>query len=950
MKKGTALLIIMMAILIASHSNADDSTVFVARVSPDALIILDMSGSMVWDPAGNMDAVYPNRRIDVARRVLRDLLDDNDDNQIDDKDRESLNIRLGYMRFWNSIGNDDSEPKTGDIIVLSDIGSSYRDIWTMAIDPGTDEFGALVPRGGTPLAASLVEAKTYFMRDVNPNDSAIKCRQKFIILITDGADTWSCKGDGSRTTPQMRMLTVQRAMELNKAGIKVFVVGLGGNLPLVQQRTLNWAARYGGTYNPSGPYSGDPAAYDVRTYLPSKGDLDACSSTSDSVALDPASYELSGFAFLAPDAAELSKSLKTILNYISEHSYSFSSPAVAASRISDNNHVYLSSFKPKEGPFWEGYLRKYQISQDGTLPLDSNGNPTTPLWDASDALKRTSPEDRKIYVNLDNSITPKEFKAAYVPPASLGLANATERDNLIGHIRGYDAYNFFGNGSTKERPWKLGDVFHSNAVIVGSPSSHFEDEGYSGANGFYATYKDRKKIVIVGANDGMLHAFDGETGNETWAFIPNAILKRLYQMRFSHTYYIDSSPKVADVWFYSNPTDSNKSLNEWHTVLICGYRRGYDKGMNMPGYFALDITDTENPKFLWEFPKTQSDIDKIGESWSEPVIGRVKIEVGDKLYERWVAFIGGGYVKGERFDESPGGRSFFVIDIQTGDIVWQYYFLNGTGEKHEMRWGLASTPAAVDTNFDGFMDKVYIGDLGGQMWVFDVSADELNRKSISQWSGQRFFASTAGQHPIYYPPAVVFDDHGLPWVFFGTGDRENPTDQKSEERFYAVKDNGIGNYPYAESDLTEVTDMNTFNPDPLKKGLNNKGWFIKLKSSEKVLTRPSVFNNIVYFTTYVLLGNKQDECSVGGTARLYLVEYLSGGGATEFAGMNYLSNGTSSRYLEIGQGLSSAPIITVDSKGEALLMSMRADGGLYSRPIYSGLNRKQILYWREIGP
>jgi hypothetical protein len=166
-----SLMVIFSTVVIVTCACADDSALFVASVSPDALIILDMSGSMVWDPAGNLGVLYPNRRIDIARRVLKDLLDDNDDNNINSTDENSLNVRLGYMRFWNSLNtypcycpNDDGNPNTGSIIVRSPVGDHYSDIWRMIVEPGTDELSAYVPYGGTPLAASLVEALTYYLK------------------------------------------------------------------------------------------------------------------------------------------------------------------------------------------------------------------------------------------------------------------------------------------------------------------------------------------------------------------------------------------------------------------------------------------------------------------------------------------------------------------------------------------------------------------------------------------------------------------------------------------------------------------------------------------------------------------------------------------------------------------------------------------------------------------
>jgi type IV pilus assembly protein PilY1 len=441
----------------------------------------------------------------------------------------------------------------------------------------------------------------------------------------------------------------------------------------------------------------------------------------------------------------------------------------------------------------------------------------------------------------------------------------------------------------------------------------------------------------------MLHAFDASTentaGSELWAFIPRALLTNLKQMRTSHTYYVDSSPRVADVWFYSDATDTTKTVDEWKTVLICGLRKGGNS------YFALDITDTENPKFLWEFPNS-SDAYKVGESWSEPVIGRVKVEVGNQLYERWVAFIGGGYLEGEHGHghDDPNGRSFFVVDVQTGGILWQYYYRDNVSGNDNMKWGLPSAPTAVDVNYDGFIEKVYIGDLGGNMWVFDVSANETTKKSDSLWSGRRLFDGN-GHHPIYYQPAVAFDKNGTPWVFFGTGDREDPTNRNSHDIFYAVKDDkddGAG-YPYSESNLTNVTTLNTFH------GSTTKGWYIELETSEKVLARPTVFSNIVYFTTYT--PGEKKECSVEGTGRLYFTEFLSGGGAVLFSDAAYLANTTSPlRYVVIGSGVPSAPVISVNLKGKASVIAGTTDGGVYSRVAHSRGTNKQILYWREVIP
>ena len=919
MKRFVFFIFITIALFInLIESHADDTDLFIAQVPPDALILLDMSGSMNWDPSGK-EASYPNRRIDIARSVLNDLLDDNDDSKIDTKDEKSLNIRLGYMRFRDIVAydNDDFEPKTGKIKVLADIGSSYESIWDKISDPAETAVGA------TPLAASLVEAKTYFTDYINRIDPAIACRQKFVIFITDGADTVACNGNGNDANcatneesinPGMkrrRMLTVQRAKELYEAGVKVFVVGFGGGMPECLKRTLNWAAKYGGTDNPLEANSGNSGAYDITTYG------DACSIVPTDTTADPASYPLSGYAFIAENASELSKALKTIVGDIQKGSYSFTAPTIPSVRLQEKDVLYLSSFTPNETPFWKGNLEAFRLNEDGTLPVGGDGKPVNPIWTAS------IPGNRVIKTYVGGGF--RDFNSFNLTPGDLGVGTNSERDALISYVRNL----------------KLGDIFHSNAVIVGSPSPFFKDTGFSGSGGFYDTNKNRAKVIIAGANDGMVHAFNAATGVEEWAFIPNSVLNNLKLMNSTHTYYVDSSPKVAGVWFYSNPTDETKEPTEWRTVLVCGLRKG---GKH---YFALDITDTKNPKYLWEFTDPE-----MGESWSEPAIGRVKIEVGGNLVERWVAFIGGGF-------DSTGktGKAFFVIDIKTGEILWKFSYKDKKekeGEENYMTHSMPAPPTAVDTNLDGYIDKVYIGDLGGQMWVFEVSFDEKNKKSNSQWIGKRLFVSQASnpeKHPIYYQPAVAFDRYKNLWVYFGTGDRENPKDDKGPaERFYAIKDDGLEKYPQEEKDLKDVTSVNTFSNDQTK-----KGWFIILEKSgkrlEKVLAKPVVFNRLVYFTTYIYT-ETADPCSVAGIAKLYIIEYLSGGGAylvDELIDLG-VEKTPSHRSEVIGVGVPSAPVISVNIKGKASVIIGTTSGQVFSKEAFSPTTNKEILYWREVIP
>ena len=975
MKKFILALFVLISVLInAAHLNADDQSIMTFAAAPNVLIILDMSGSMNWDPAGN-PVSYPNRRIDIARNVIRGILDDNDDGTIDTNDELSLDVRFAYMRFANVLNdllkNDDGNPLTGRIQVLADfgetegnirIGTHYSDVWSK-VDDGTD------PSGATPLAATLVEAKKYLTM-VEQADYGAACRDRFVILITDGADSTACDGNGwepkledeenppewlgNGGNPGMykrRMLTVQRVKELHdntgiwNHPIKVFVVGFG-NMQDHLKTTLNWAAYYGATDNPLTENSGDPGAYNFTTYG------DACTTTNTNA--DPRLYPLSGYAFFAEDASQLKQALRTIVKKeIAGNAYSFTSPAVPAVRLVDQETLYMASLMPKENP-WRGDIKAYRLNKDGTLPVDNFGYPLDQnlLWDAGQKLNERAPSDRKIYTVVNGAM--EDFKVTNVQDLkdSLGLS-LLGAIQLIAHIRGIDTYDLDGDKNfLEDRPWKLGDIFHSNPVVVGSPSPVFEDKGFSGPGGFYENKKSRTKVVIAGANDGMLHAFNGTTGEEEWAFIPGSILKNLqwmssYKTSQGHYDYVDGTPRVADVWFYSNSTDTTKSADEWRTVLISGLRNGGNT------YFALDTTDELKPKYLWEFPKPTDSVTlgKVGESWSEPAIGRVKIEQNGELYERWVAFIGGGFDYKDKV-----GRAFFVIDIKTGDILWEYSYDNGPftpSEKKEMKYSLTAPPAAVDTNSDGYVDKVYIGDLGGQMWVFDLPFNATQKKSNSQWSGKRLFKTpnSSGKSQIYFQPAVAFDKKGKLWVYFSTGDRERPQGSSGSSGFYAVKDDGLGGYPRQETDLSDVTTVNTFNQD-----LSKKGWFIKMGGifskpgyigMEQVLAKPVVFNGVVYFTTYTHLTSDYP-CVVQGEGRLYAVEYLSGGGALEVDDAEDLRNDPTRRSEVVGVGILSSPVISIDLQGKATVIAGTSSNQIFSKKIFSPLSTREIIYWREV--
>ena len=173
---------------------------------------------------------------------------------------------------------------------------------------------------------------------------------------------------------------------------------------------------------------------------------------------DPGELSLSGYAFLASNAAELTAALRQAIDMIRESTYSFSLSSVSSQRTQDENFLYEASFQPRNrDPYWFGHLRKYVINPDGTI-----GNE---LWDAGTVLQGASAGSRSIKTLIGGSLT--DFTTTNISKDNLGVATDTERDTIVGFFR----------GSNPPNPdfWKLGDIFRSNPVTIGTPSAYFMD-------------------------------------------------------------------------------------------------------------------------------------------------------------------------------------------------------------------------------------------------------------------------------------------------------------------------------------------------------------------------------------------------------------------------------------------------------------------------------------------
>ena len=1008
------------------NCNYDCSGGFCATAKPGCDIDLSSSrcsGGFCQDNTQS-DCNVDCSKLAIAKRSIYSFLDDNNDGQITVADKTSLGVRMGYMRFYNCSSSSQetgSSPtynySTGCNTLIQGIDSPYSTIYCgsstscSSSSAGSGTSGTVSGEGasgGTPLSVAEGEAKLYLDWHKS-QDAAGACRNKFAILITDGSDTYACNANGSTTNAPQRRESVAKAKALADAGYKVFVIGFGASMAADQKNTLNWMAYYGRTDDPNTGNTGDPTSYSVASGALYPAGVAACSTSSSN---DPGLSTLAGYAYIAADADALAAALRATINIIRQANYSFSQSSIQASRTTDENFLYEGSFEPADSsePFWKGHLKKYQINSDGSVGSVS--------WDAGTLLQNQSDTSRNI-LTYTSALT--AFNTTNITASLLGVATDDERTAVIGYIRGNPDDNpEVASGSL---PWKLGDVFRSTPITIGTPSIAFNDT--RDCNNQFAAHRTAHprtsanglRLIAVGANDGQLHGFKTSDGSEAWSFIPPNLLPKLKNMTHSlhppnqsHQYFDDGPITVADVWNGSAASGCGsscglngecKAANSWKTIMVFGEGRGSvdyawsssascNTGLSgnysvtagsttttypyYCGYYALDVTDSLNPGYLWHLNFVDStartnQAPYLGDPWSKMMIGRVRVKESGVEKEKWVGFIGAGY-NGSDCTGSGAcdtrGKGFFVVDLTSGNIIWS--FTQGSSSSATtstaMKYSMPATPAIADTDGDGFIDTAYIGDLGGNMWRFAFCRDQdmpncgISGQSLN-WSGGKFFDATAGSgnsKSIYTLASVAKDANGNVWVYWGTGNKIAPTAKTGiQEYFYAVKD-GRPSTAYNADNLTNMTASSTSTYTPSS---GTAGYRIQLAGSdtgEKVLADVTTFGGVVYFTTYTPSAGT-DACNQSGDAKLYALNFTTGGGVIPG------DNNTSVRSKTIGSGIPSAPVISMkpgsNPAPDLYVTTSGTGGGVSGTTVTSAstqrvnfdppgaASRTNLLYWRD---
>jgi len=608
-----------------------------------------------------------------------------------------------------------------------------------------------------------------------------------------------------------------------------------------------------------------------------------------------AAYNSRGQYLAAQNAAELENSLLQAIQDISSRTATAAAVAVNSARLTSESVVYIAQFNSNR---WQGSLLAYPI-----IDLDLGTLSANPKWEAGNILtsRNIGNDPRTIITHNGTRGVPFRWDTAalsanMVNDLKTNSSGGTDTDTVgearLNYLRG-DRSNEGTGYRFRPRPGLLGDIVNSGPVFVGDATLAWPDVApFPSTSGTrYSDFKTgaastRNKIVYVGSNDGLLHGFDDNNGQEVLAYAPNILASTessrgyhyLTNPSYTHNWYVDLTPTLSDVYLTTGFGPG------WHTVLI-GALRGGGRGL-----FALDVTNpaqfneaNASKIAMWEFSNA---IDNdLGYTYSRPTIALTNSG-------RWVAIFGNGYN-----DLGSGEASLFILDIEKGVDGWvaqDYVKITTKSGTPADRNGLA-TPALADVDGNGTVDRVYAGDLKGNIWAFDLSSSNEAQWSVAYKQGSTpkpLFTTQAGQ-PITAKP-VLAKHPTIPFqnspsnapnlmVYFGTGQYliESDKTNTSVQSFYGVWDQG--DPELTRANLIEQTFDASYASRVLTRNYidysTEYGWWFDLPDAgERSVTNSIARADTIFFNTFVPENNP---CSVGGYGYRFSVDMATGGSPSE---------------------------------------------------------------------
>ncbi len=599
-----------------------------------------------------------------------------------------------------------------------------------------------------------------------------------------------------------------------------------------KRRTRNQyytAAKYGGfNTQPTGDANNTlPYNAEGNPFYNQKGEADNNVWQDPKRQLEPQSY------FLQSDARGVLEAFEKIFSEASSKMRNIAGSSASSSNLASSDlFQYQASFNTED---WSGDVEAFAIkkSADGVPTLEEEAT-----WSAEKRLSQqfssaASVASRKIFVGVQRSSgagvvkTATPFTQADIETALQNMLNKPNAEANFTDGLWRDRVEYLRGVKTKEgsqfrlRARALGDIVNSGVVYVGAPSTSLAlGDGY---DKHAVSRKNRTAVVYVGANDGMLHAFDAKTGDELFAYIPSWMgpkLSALTSKDYKHQAYVDATPVIGEA-----KTGKGTNASDWKTVLVSG------TGGGGKGVFALDVSDPKKfgaDSVLWEF--NQVDDPDMGY-----VIGKSRIvkmqtqhktvaSAGSKDVYRWFALVPAGannYVdSGDGVYSKTGNSTIFLLALdkpvsEAWELGKNYYKISLPFDKTLYQTGGASTVRATGIiNLESFtanasntIDLVYAGDLHGNVWALSFTGLDANKwntaanlsRFVSGSTAIPMYAAKDAQgivQPITAAPSILrVGATDAYMVGFGTGkyiEETDPSITQPGNTYYVLYDDGKG--------------------------------------------------------------------------------------------------------------------------------------------------------------
>ncbi|MEM7083252.1 MAG: hypothetical protein AAF465_11010 [Pseudomonadota bacterium] len=925
---------------------ADDTEIYFGQPqsdpdnNPNVLLIIDSSGSMqstVWDDPALRD------RLQVVQDVSADLI-----NELED-------VNIGMMKydiaFTNRPGWDTDFDLVGQggmvVHPITDIATGRADLINRIND--IHHFGS------TPLAETYYEAGQYFLgREVDfgvgswhafldggntwlgplgshPDsfngsnyNSPFKgaCQRNFIVYLSDGAPTWDAYAEDRieavMSDPQYDDHTDTECLNsangssvgrcIDEFAEFLYLNDFDDTIPGRQNVISHFIG-----FNVDLPIFADAATRGGGNY------------------------------YQANNAEQLREDLTNILKEVVDTNDGFTAPAVTVNAFDRTSHLdqlFFTVFKPTGDARWNGNLKKYKFrpkaNEDGLVIIDVNGDPAvdpttgfffdgrepngdpnpalpkaqsywsvdeggTPIKDgASVALGGAAsvlpadPTLRKIYTNTGESLEPLAASSSFESltdtlhssMSASGTPNLTAAEWRAWAL-GYDANDEDGDGSTTDARKQLGAPLHSKPTVV----------VYGGSN------DNPEAVIYMGTNDGFLHAIDGTTGEELWAFMPQELQGIVGELAENQKVNGDIPYGVDGHIVVEKKDDGDGTIDvsggDDKVYIYFGMRRGSST------YYKLDVTDRNAlPTIKWKFTTE-------GQSWSRPLVANVNFGTDDSPDPRRVVLLTGGYDPAQESDggfvnpTNAKGNAIHMIDAATGDELWRASSENANLPGHgtaprfleltEMTSSIPSSVRVLDMNLDGLVDRMYVNDINGRLFRFDVHTDGNSQRvtaGVIAELGGTVEGGAANNRRYYYAPDVALSSvNGQQFmtITMASGFRAHPLNKSINDRLSGVRDYNVFNklgtdvatadadyeYNVTFANMSEIVGDNQNQSIPE----GALGWYRELGTNgQKALARSRIFQNKAYFTTYTPgQADSSNPCAPAvGSGKLYTIDLRSG--------------------------------------------------------------------------